>query len=177
MIYLEESGLAAIFRNREIGSLVDYVFGIEVGLSSHGRKNRSGENMSKAISDVFSKEQVFYKKEVHSNQLSEISSLGADIKQFDFVIRTQKKTYLIEVNYYNSSGSKPNEVARAYCEVAAKINQHQGYEFVWITDGPGWLSSKKQLQEAFQLIPHVYNLATLSQFVKAIKCEQVLEDW
>jgi len=177
MLYLQETGLAEVFRNRNICNLVDYVFGVEVGLSSHGRKNRSGHNMAKAVSSIFNKNAVFYKEEIHSKHFVEIASLGADIKKFDFVIRTTKQTYLIEINYYNSSGSKPNEVARAYCEVAAKINQYQGYEFVWITDGPGWLSSKNQLQEALQLIPHVYNLTTLPLFVKKIKRERVIENW
>jgi len=177
MIYLQETGLAEVFRNRDICNLVDYVFGVEVGLSSHGRKNRSGHNMVKAILTIFIKNNVFYKEEIHSKQFVEIASLGAGIKKFDFVIKTEQKIYLIEVNYYNSSGSKPNEVARAYCEVAAKINQYKGYEFVWITDGPGWLASQKQLQEAWQLIPHTYNLATVPEFIKAIKRERVLKDW
>jgi len=177
MTYLEETGLAAVFRNRDICNLVDYVFGIEVGLSSHGRKNRGGANMAKAVSDVFNQEKIYYKTEIHSNQFVEIASLGADIKKFDFAIKTTNKTYLIEVNYYNSSGSKPNEVARAYSEVAAKINQYKGYEFVWITDGPGWLSSKKQLQEAWQLIPHVYNLTTLPEFIREVKNTLVIKDW
>jgi len=177
MLYLQETGLAEIFRNGDICNLVDYVFGIEVGLSSHGRKNRSGNNMAKTISDIFIKNAVFYKEEVHSKHFVEIASLGADIKRFDFVIKTGKKTYLIEANYYNNRGSKPSEVARAYSEVAAKINQYQDYEFVWITDGPGWLSSQKQLQEAWQLIPRVYNLATLPGFIKDVKREKVTKDW
>jgi len=177
MLYLQETGLAEVFRSRSICNLVDYVFGVEVGLSSHGRKNRSGHNMVRTISDVFVKNAVFYKEEIHSKHFVEIASLGADIKKFDFVVKTAKKTYLIEANYYNSSGSKPSEVARAYSEVAAKINQYQDYEFVWITDGPGWLSSQKQLQEAWQLIPRVYNLATLPGFIKDVKREKVVKDW
>jgi len=177
MRYLQETGLVNIFRNRDICNLVDYVFGIEVGLSSHGRKNRSGAHMVKAISAIFDKENIFYQEEVHSSYFPEIVSLGADIKKFDFVAKTKKKTYLIETNYYNTSGSKPNEVARAYSEVAGKINQYPAYEFVWITDGQGWMSSKKQLQEAWQLIPRVYNLASLRDFVKDIKKEQVIENW
>jgi len=171
--FLEESGLADIFRNKAIGSLPDYVFGVEAGLSSHGRKNRSGENMSKAVSQLLDRAGIFYQKEIHSSQFPQIASLGADIKKFDFVIETEKKTYLIEVNYYNSSGSKPNEVARAYADIAPKINQYTAYEFVWITDGQGWLSSKKQLQEAYQQIPHVYNLASLPDFIRELQQQQV----
>lgn len=58
--YIEETGLGEIFRNKDIKNLVDYVFGIEVGLDTNARKNRGGENMSKAVSIFFDKANVFY---------------------------------------------------------------------------------------------------------------------
>ncbi|HNL15671.1 MAG TPA: type II restriction endonuclease [Chitinophagales bacterium] len=173
--YIEETGLAKVFRNKEVTNLVDYVFGIEVGLDTNPRKNRGGENMSKAVSLFFDKAKVFYKKEVSNTAFSEILSLGADVKRFDFVIKTKKKTYLIETNFYNGGGSKLNETARAYSDVAPKINQYKNYEFVWITDGQGWLSAKNKLEEAFNIIPSLYNLITLEDFIKKIIEEEVLE--
>lgn len=173
--FIEETGLAEVFRNKDITNLVDYVFGIEVGLDTNARKNRGGYNMSKAVSLIFEKADIFYKKEVNSTEFTEIESLGADVKRFDFVIKTKKKTYLIETNYYNSGGSKLNETARAYSDVAPKINQYENYEFVWITDGQGWFSAKNKLEEAYNIIPCVYNLITLEKFIKRIKAEEVIE--
>lgn len=173
--YIKETGLADVFRNKDITNLVDYVFGIEVGLDTNARKNRGGDNMSKAVSIVFDKAEIFYKKEVRNTIFPEIVSLGADVKQFDFVIKTQKKTYLIETNFYNTGGSKLNEVARAYSDVAPKINQYENYEFVWITDGQGWLSAKNKLEEAYNIIPSVYNLTTLGEFVERVKHEKVIK--
>lgn len=173
--YITETGLADVFRNKDITNLVDYVFGIEVGLDTNARKNRGGDNMSKAVSLIFDKAGIFYKKEVRNTIFPEIVSLGADVKQFDFVIKTQKKTYLIETNFYNTGGSKLNEVARAYSDVAPKINQYENYEFVWITDGQGWLSAKNKLEEAYNIIPSVYNLLTLKEFVEKIKEEIVIK--
>ena len=46
--YIEETGLSEVFRNKDITNLVDYVFGVEVGLDTNARKNRGGDNMSKA---------------------------------------------------------------------------------------------------------------------------------
>lgn len=171
--YITETGLADVFRNKDITNLVDYVFGIEVGLDTNARKNRGGDNMSKAVSLIFDKAGIFYKKEVRNTIFPEIVSLGADVKQFDFVIKTQKKTYLIETNFYNTGGSKLNEVARAYSDVAPKINQYENYEFVWITDGQGWLSAKNKLEEAYNIIQSVYNLSTLREFVERVKGEQI----
>lgn len=173
--YIYETGLAEVFKNKEISNLVDYVFGIEVGLDTNARKNRGGDNMSKAVSLLFDREEIYYKKEVNSTLFLDIESLGVDVKRFDFVIKTKKKTYLIETNFYNTGGSKLNEVARAYSEVAPKINQYENYEFVWITDGQGWLSAKNKLEEAYNTIPSVYNLTTLSEFVKKIKKEESIK--
>ena len=173
--YIYETGLAEVFKNKEISNLVDYVFGIEVGLDTNARKNRGGDNMSKAVSLLFDKEGIYYKKEVNSTLFLDIESLGVDVKRFDFVIKTRKKTYLIETNFYNTGGSKLNEVARAYSEVAPKINQYENYEFVWITDGQGWLSAKNKLEEAYNTIPSVYNLTTLSEFVEKVKKEETIK--
>jgi len=175
--YIEETGLGEIFRNKDVKNLVDYVFGIEVGLDTNTRKNRGGENMSKAVSLFFDKANVFYKKEVSSTAFPEIMSLGTDVKRFDFVIKTKKKTYLIETNFYNGGGSKLNETARSYSDVAPKINQYKNYEFVWITDGQGWLSAKNKLEEAYNIIPSMYNLTTLKNFIKKIKSENVISEW
>ena len=173
--YIYETGLAEVFKNKEISNLVDYVFGIEVGLDTNARKNRGGDNMSKAVSLIFDREGIYYKKEVNSTLFLDIESLGVDVKRFDFVIKTKKKTYLIETNFYNTGGSKLNEVARAYSEVAPKINQYENYEFVWITDGQGWLSAKNKLEEAYNTIPSIYNLTTLSEFVEKVKKEETIK--
>src|SRR5690554_1551447 len=173
--FIEETGLAEVFRNKDITNLVDYVFGIEVGLDTNARKNRGGNNMSKAVSLIFEKADIFYKMEVNSTEFTEIESLGADVKRFDFVIKTKKKTYLIETNYYNSGGSKLNETARAYSDVAPKINQYERYEFVWITDGQGWLSAKNKLEEAYNIIPSMYNLSKLQKFIDQINKEGIIE--
>ena len=169
--YIEETGLGNVFRSKNVTNLVDYVFGIEVGLDTNARKNRGGDNMSKAVSLIFDKAGVFYKKEVNNTIFPEIISLGADVKRFDFVIKTKKKNYLIETNFYNSGGSKLNETARAYSDVAPKINQYENYEFVWITDGQGWLTAKNKLEEAYNIIPSLYNLTTLEFFIEKIQKE------
>ena len=169
--YIEQTGLAEIFKNKNVTNLVDYVFGVEVGLDTNARKNRGGENMAKAVELKFKGSGIPFRKEVNSTEFNEIKSLGQDLKRFDFVIQTKKKTYLIETNFYNSRGSKLNEVARAYTDITPKINQYGRFEFVWITDGQGWLSAKNKLGEAYSIIPNVYNLANLDEFIAKVKSE------
>lgn len=167
--FIEETGLADVFISKKVTNLVDYVFGVEVGLDTNARKNRGGDIMADAVAKKFSDAGLAYRAEVNSSEFSEITALGVDLKRFDFVITTPLKTYLIETNFYNGGGSKLNEVARAYSELAPKINQYDKYEFVWITDGRGWFSAKNKLEEAFRVIPRVYNLTSLSEFIDEIK--------
>jgi len=82
--FIEDTGLGEIFRNKNITNLIDYVFGVEVGLDTNARKNRGGESMSKSVSRVFDKAEIFYKKEVSITEFPEITSLGVDLKRFDF---------------------------------------------------------------------------------------------
>lgn len=156
--YLEGTGLADIFRERRINDLVDYVFGIETGLDSNARKNRSGHVMEGMVADILKKHSVKFRQEVYSTEWPNLQRvLGDDEKRFDFVIQTDAKTYLIEVNFYSGGGSKLNEVARSYSDIAPKVNSVPGFEFVWITDGIGWKSARNKLQEAYNIIPSIYN--------------------
>lgn len=169
MEFLEGTGLAEIFTSRKVKDLVDYVFGIETGLDSNARKNRSGHIMEGTVHKIFSEAGIAHRQEVYSSEWPEITAvLGDDEKRFDFVVETPNKTYLMEVNFYSGGGSKLNEVARSYSDIAPKINSVPGFEFVWITDGIGWKSAKNKLQEAFGIIPSIYNLTSIYEFLKAI---------
>lgn len=170
MEFLTDTGLADVFQTQKITNLVDYVFGVETGLDSNARKNRSGHVMEDVVADLFADNGITYRKEVYSSEWSALTqALGEDEKRFDYVVETPNKIFLIEVNFYSGGGSKLNEVARAYSEIAPKINAVEGFEFVWITDGIGWNSAKNKLQEAFYTIPSIYNLTSIEEFIEDIK--------
>lgn len=170
--FLEGTGLANVLRQKRVKDLVDYVFGVETGLDSNARKNRSGVIMEKLVAQLLSDAGIEYSEQVSSRKFPAIESvLGVDQKIFDFVIARPNKTYLMEVNFYSGGGSKLNETARSYTDVAPKVNSVPGFEFVWITDGQGWYSAKNKLQEAFVAIPSIYNLTTISEFLRRLKCE------
>jgi type II restriction enzyme len=169
-VFLNQTGLTEVFRTKQIKNLVDYVFGIEVGLDSNARKNRGGHIMEGLVATILTKHGVKFEKEVYCSRFPEIvKALGADNKRFDFVISTPFKTYLIEANFYTGGGSKLNEVARSYSELAPKINAVPGFEFVWITDGIGWESARNKLEEAFAHISSVYNLTNIQEFISRVK--------
>lgn len=170
MEYLENTGLANIFTEGKIKNLVDYVFGIETGLDSNARKNRSGHIMENMIADIFTKNGIAFRQEVYSTEWTEIQqALGDDKKRFDFVIKSASTTYLIEATFYNGGGSKLNEVARSFMEIAARINSVKGFEFIWITDGTAWKAAKDKLKEAYSKIPGMYNLTNITDFINGVK--------
>ena len=169
MEYLESTGLAEVLQQQKIKNLVDYVFGIETGLDSNARKNRSGHVMERMIARIFTTNNISFRQEVYSSEWPEITNvLGDDEKRFDFVVQKNGTTYLIEVKFYSGGGSKLNEVARSYSEIAPKINAVNGFEFVWITDGIGWRSAKNKLQEAYSIIPSIYNLTSIADFLEVL---------
>ena len=170
MKFIEGTGLDKVFKNKEVKDLVDYVFGVETGLDTNARKNRSGEITETLVARILANSGIIYREQVSSKEFPAIAAvLGADQKVFDFAIAAKGKTYLIEVNFYSGGGSKLNEVARSYTDVAPKVNGVPGFEFVWITDGIGWNSARNKLEEAFAAIPSIYNLTTISEFISKIK--------
>lgn len=172
MKFLAETGLAEVFMRKDVNDLVDYVFGVETGLDTNARKNRSGNITETLLHRILQNNGIAHRTEVYSSEFPEIKKvLGEDEKRFDFVIKTTKRTFLIELNFYSGSGSKLNEIARAYRELAPIVNGVKGYEFVWITDGEGWNSARNKLAEAYNDIPRVYNFATLPEFLDEVKQE------
>ena len=126
--------------------------------------------MEDMVSKIFDENSITYRQEVYSTEWADLQKvLGDDEKRFDFVIETAEKTYLIEVNFYSGGGSKLNEVARSYSDIAPKVNSIPNFEFVWITDGIGWKSAKNKLQEAYNIIPRIYNLTNIDEFINLIK--------
>ncbi|GAA8754407.1 type II restriction endonuclease [Helicobacter pylori] len=161
--FIRQTGLEQIFCNRSIKDLNDFVFGIEVGLDSNARKNRSGKAMENHLSGLFFQAQLNFKEQVDIREFEDLyQAFGDDIKKFDFVVYGKDKIYFIEANFYTISGL--NEVARSYQELALKFEAFPNYEFIWITDGIGWLDAKSKLQEAYKSV-EIYNLSNVNDFI------------
>lgn len=172
MTFLNETGLADVLKNKDIKSLVDYVFGVEAGLDTHARKNRSGDITELLLHRILTANGIEHRREVYSREFPVIKeALGTDEKRFDFVIKTKRCTYLIEVNFYSGGGTKLNEVARSFSGIAPKVNSVEGFEFVWVTDGQGWNSARNKLEEAYNEIDRMYNFESLGNFLEEVKSE------
>ena len=171
--FMKESGLFDLLQNHIINNLYDYVLGIEVGLDSNGRKNRGGHLMENLVESYIIKagykKDVNYFKEMYLKDiekkwnldLSEMSGHNTSTKRFDFVIKTDKQVYVIETNFYSGGGSKLNETARSYKMLAQESKKVEGVTFIWFTDGIGWNSARKNLEETFNELETMYNIDDL----------------
>ena len=172
-IFMKETGLFNLLQNHLVNNLYDYVLGVECGLNYNARKNRGGHLMEDAVEKFiqkagFKKGETYFKEmylqdieEKWKLDMSFISNQNQATKRFDFVIKTDKCIYGIETNFYASGGSKLNETARSYKMIAEEAEKVVGFEFVWFTDGMGWISARNNLKETFDNMEHIYNIADM----------------
>lgn len=171
--FMEKTGLFDLLQNHIIKDLVDYVTGVETGLDSNGRKNRGGHLMEDLVESYIVKagyeKNVNYFKEMYLSDiekrwglnLSAMSGDNTSTKRFDFVIKTDNQVYVIETNFYASGGSKLNETARSYKMLAEESKKVDGVTFIWFTDGQGWYSARKNLEETFNILDTMYSINDL----------------
>lgn len=166
IVFMNKTGLFDLLANRGVTNIIDFVLGVETGLDSNGRKNRGGHLMEDLIEGYLKSEGVEYYKEMYLKDveekwgvnLSSLSNNGKSAKRFDFVVKTKNMIYGIETNFYTSGGSKLNETARSYKMIAEECKNIEGFKFVWFTDGKGWTSAKKNLEETFDVLDSMYNI-------------------
>ena len=168
--FLEKSGLARLFQKDGVKNLVDYVMGVEVGLDSNGRKNRGGSLMEEIVEsfirDLCNKNGFEYLSQARATAIK--SKWGVDVKvdkserSFDFAVFNpkNKKVKLFEVNFYNGGGSKLKAVCGEFRSLYTELKE-QNIDFVWITDGLGWFTTKRPLEETYNHNEYVFNLNML----------------
>ena len=169
-LFMRKTGLFDLLSNHIINNLYDYVTGVETGLDSNGRKNRGGHQMEDLVESYIQKagfkRDVNYFKEMYVSEvsrkwnidLSAVSNQGKMEKRWDFVVKTDNCIYLIETNFYGSGGSKLNETARSYKTIATEMKNVKGAKFVWFTDGAGWKSAARNLEETFDVLDDIYSI-------------------
>ena len=176
-LFMEKTGIYDLLEHHLVASLLDYVTGVEVGMDTNGRKNRTGHSMEAIVQQYLEQEgyvmgETMF-KEIYQNEIEErfkvdlsaITNEGTTQKRFDYVIKTENSLYLIEVNFYATGGSKLNETARSYKMITEETKEIPNVEFMWFTDGKGWHKAKNNLRETFEILPNLYNINDLSNDV------------
>lgn len=174
MKFIEKSGLLKFLQRHANRSLVDYVYGVETGLDSNARKNRSGKTMEGILERYVSRISKEQKLEWQAQATAKFikNEWGIEVpvdkseRRFDVAVYSKEKhkVWLLETNYYGGGGSKLKSVAGEFTELSQfVVTSDDDVEFVWVTDGQGWLTAHLPLAEAFSHITNVFNLEMLRE--------------
>jgi len=170
VIFARESGFLDLLGSKKIKNVVDYVIGVEVGLDSNGRKNRTGKMMEDIVGffirDICARNNFEYITQADSAKIDSAWGLHLTVdkssRKMDFAVNTKKNLYLIEANFYGGTGSKLKSTAGEYRTMFDYWKQ-DGHKFVWITDGLGWKATHLPLRETFNHIDTILNLEMVSR--------------
>lgn len=168
--FLDKSGLIKLFQRDGIKNLVDYVIGVEVGLDSNGRKNRGGTLMEEIVGlfleDFCKQNNLKYIPQASPSKIKLKWNFDIVVdkseRSFDFAIYNPQsnKIKLFETNFYNSGGSKLKAVCGEFRSLYDELKR-QNIEFIWITDGLGWHTAKRPLEETYNHNDYIFNLFML----------------
>ena len=159
--FCEKTGIVNL-----LGSIKDvytYALGVEVGLDSNARKNRSGDAFKGLIQTLIDLETKQLASEGHPFSFKpeiELSKLRIGYpkqKKADFVIYYSGDPLVVcEANIYHVVGSKPMEIVRSYTEMGS-ILKKLAMKFLWFTDGPAWIEMWPALTQGFNDLDYILN--------------------
>lgn len=163
--YVEFSNRAGVF---ELFSFVknfyDYILGVEVGLDTNARKNRSGKAMEKLLTPLMKKIASEMKFGLLSQEkFGAVRLLGGKVpselanRKADFIFYSGNKFVNIEANYFSGAGSKPEEIVDSYINRRNELVKNN-WDFIWITDGDVWRMSESQIVKAFNGLDYILNI-------------------
>ncbi|MDR0899661.1 MAG: type II restriction endonuclease [Lactobacillaceae bacterium] len=165
--FIEESGLSNMLTKGLSKSIRDYYVGVEAGMDSNGRKNRSGkqgeEFLERSLNSISKKNNYFWNGQTTSAKVEKEYGLKLekvfDNRRFDGSIYKPeiRKLYLFEINIFNSGGSKSKSASTEFQTLHERLSRGLNHQFVYITDGDGWKSDQSHLKEAIEYIGYVFN--------------------
>lgn len=168
--FVKSSGIIELFGGSGVTDLKDFIRGVEAGLDSNGRKNRSGKSMERVVDgylEMFTANNgLEYLEQATPRDIEEAWGFKVpsdkSSRSFDFAITDKKSLALMEVNFYGGGGSKLKATAGEYKGLHDFLAA-AGHKFVWVTDGAGWRATHKPLREAFDHLDYLWNLEWLNR--------------
>ncbi len=155
----------------KMDSATDYLLGVEVGLDTNARKNRSGLFLEKMVTETLKElsdrnpDLVFVEQKsfgyVENKYNVRIPPTLKD-RKFDYAVINKGKATNIEVNFYSGTGSKPSEIVSSYTD-RNRVLTSAGWKFVWLTDGMGWKKMQRPLHVGVDNMDYVINSKLLRE--------------
>lgn len=171
-LFFVQIGLKHLYQHIIEKSTADYIAGVLVGLDSNGRKNRGGMAFELACMPIFEKVCSKHKLILLSQKkFKELRKYGFDIskdvenRKADFIVvdRENRKAMNFEVNFFNGTGSKPEEIIDSYITRQNNLAQI-GIAFSLVTDGNDcWQNAQNQLKKGFRHMNYLQNFYMLKR--------------
>lgn len=160
--FARRGGLFQLFHY--IKDFYDYILGVEVGLDTNARKNRSGEAMETLLAPLFrSIATETDSKVLPQTAFSSVQQFGGKIpselanRKADFILYRDKCFVNVETNYFSGAGSKPEEIVDSYINRRNELVRND-WHFIWVTDGDVWRCAGNQIFKAFNNMDYVFNI-------------------
>lgn len=162
LLFCERAGILKLFSEFKIKNLRDYLLGVEAGIDTNARKNRSGTAMESLVDPILKGiEGIRIFKQKTFKYLREKEKITTPERllnrKFDYVIISKNIFFNMEVNYYDGQGSKPQEIVDSYTNRKNELSK-EGWNFIWLTDGIGWKQGNNQIRNAFNDMDYVLNI-------------------
>ncbi len=163
--FCRNAGVFALFAEEPVDDLLDYVYGVEVGMDTHAHKNRSGTAMERLLRPAVMAlcggiEGLQCVVQCTAGKLSAGEwPTALEGRRMDFALldtKRRKRPVDLETNYFGVSGSKP-DVITGYID-RQRLLAPEGWDLILVTDGPGWRKMKNLLRDAFERLNYVMNL-------------------
>lgn len=166
--FFNNTGLKFYYQKLASRSILDYATGVEVGMDTHARKNRSGKAMEMVLEPIMQQINSKLRRPftiIKQRQFTYLEkNMGIEIsssirnRTADFILyRNRRAMVNIEVNFYSGTGSKPQEIVDSYITRQRELIENK-MKFIWITDGEGWKGQKNQIRKGFEKIDYLLNL-------------------
>ncbi|WP_294977326.1 DpnII family type II restriction endonuclease [uncultured Leuconostoc sp.] len=176
--FLTSSGLMQLLSQGLKKSVFDYSIGVQAGMDSNGRKNRSGKIGEKfleaKLSAIASRNNLKWMGQSTPSKIKKEFDIDIEYifknRRFDGALYNPKKLKLIlfEINLFNASGSKSKSASTEFQTLRDRLAK-TNHEFIYITDGEGWISDKSHLKEALEYIGNVFNVSMVeSGYIESI---------
>lgn len=165
-----KTGIIDLFQ--EVKDIYDYLFGVEVGIDTNARKNRSGkifESMcQQKIKRLIGNKYKLINNDRNFSLYPAIGNANRG-KTHDIVVyKNDTPVLIVECNFYNVSGSKPVSIAESYIKMQ-EVARESNIEFLWVTDGPGWKEMEEPLLRGMKDIDWVLNFRMLDLIGKILR--------
>jgi len=165
-----KTGILDLFQ--EVKDVHDYLLGVEVGIDTNARKNRSGDIFEKMcqmkIKRLIDREYIPINNDPKFSLYPIITKGKSKGKTHDIVIyKNNSPVLIIECNFYNVTGSKPISIAESYIEMHRVAIKHN-IKFLWVTDGPAWHKMKEPLLRSMKEIDWIFNFRMLNLIKKIL---------